>query len=233
MTSETRAAPRILDRLDRLHARVRASGLLYRFTLATRILLAVGFIPTGMVKVLGRRFTVMDPATDVGGFFETLYQSGPYWRFIGATQVLAGILMLIPRTATLGAVLFAPVISSIFVITLSYDFQGTPVVTGLMLLATVYLLCWDWHRVRPLLTESPRAPLVLPAQRLTAAERGIYAVGVGSAFLAFFAMRGLVPAAWMGWGLLVAALAALAAAATWAMVVLRARRAAAPVHAEG
>ena len=79
MPAETRAAPGfLLHRLDRLHARARSSGLLYRFTLATRILLAVGFIPTGMVKLLGRRFTTMDPASDVGAFFEVMYQSGGY-----------------------------------------------------------------------------------------------------------------------------------------------------------
>ncbi|HST57368.1 MAG TPA: hypothetical protein VLK84_01695 [Longimicrobium sp.] len=228
MPAETRAGPGfLLPRLDRLHARVRGSGLLYRFTLATRILLAVGFIPTGMVKLLGRRFTTMDPASDIGAFFEVMYQSGEYWRFIGAAQILAGILMLIPRTATLGAVLFMPVITSIFVITLSYDFRGTPLVTGMMLLATVYLLCWDWHRVRPLLSEAPREPLPLPVHRLTAAERGIYTVGVASAFVAFFAMRSLLPPALMGGGLLVAALAAVTAAGAWALHVLPSRRTAA------
>ncbi|HVH12208.1 MAG TPA: hypothetical protein VM759_04100 [Longimicrobium sp.] len=209
-----------------MHARVRERALLYRFTLATRILLAVGFIPTGMVKLLGRRFTVMDPATPVGGFFEAMYQTGPYWRFIGATQVAAGLLMLAPRTATLGAAMFMPVITSIFVITVSLDFQGTKVVTGLMLLATVYLLCWDWHRVRPLLTAAPREPLALADHRLTPAERGIYTVGVGSALAAFLATRSLLPAAFMGWGLLVAGVAALAAAGAWTVLVLRGRAAA-------
>ncbi len=225
MPAQTRTAPGFfLHRLDRLHARVRGSGLLYRFTLATRILLAVGFIPTGTVKLLGRRFTSMDPSTDVGAFFEVMYQSGEYWRFIGAAQILAGILVLIPRTATLGAVLFTPVITSIFVITLSYDFRGTPLVTGMMLLATLYLLCWDWHRVRPLLSEAPREPLPLAAHRLTTAERGIYTVGVAAAFAAFFATRSLLPPAFMAWGLLVAGLAGVTAAAVYPVSLLLARR---------
>lgn len=228
MPAQTRAVPGFfLHRLDRLHARVRGSGLLYRFTLATRILLAVGFVPTGTVKLLGRRFTRMDPASDIGAFFEVMYQSGGYWRFIGAAQVVAGILILIPRTATLGAVLFTPVIASIFVITLSYDFRGTPLVTGMMLLATLYLLGWDWHRVRPLLSDAPREPLPLAAHRLTPAERGIYTVGVASAFAAFFATRSLLPPALMVWGLLVAGLAAVAAAGMYAIPRLLGRRGAA------
>jgi uncharacterized membrane protein YphA (DoxX/SURF4 family) len=215
MHAETRATTGFLHRLDRLHARVRASGLLYRFTLATRIMLAVGFIPTGTVKLLGRRFTQMDPASDIGAFFEVMYRSGEYWRFIGAMQIVAGILMLIPRTATLGAVMFAPVIASIFVITLSYDFNGTPVVTGMMLVATVYLLCWDWHRLRGLVSDAPPSAAALPVHRLAPVERGIYTVGVGSALPAFFAMRSLVPPALVAPGLLVAVVAALAAVAAF------------------
>ena len=49
--------------------------------------------------------------------------------------------------ATLGAVLFLPIMLNIFVITISYYFAATPVITGLMLLANVYLLVWDWPRL--------------------------------------------------------------------------------------
>jgi len=78
---------------------MRSQPLLYRLTLGTRVLLAAGFIPTGMVKLLGERFTTMSPDTALGGFFETLYQSGLYWQFLGATQVVAGVLILLPATA--------------------------------------------------------------------------------------------------------------------------------------
>jgi uncharacterized membrane protein YphA (DoxX/SURF4 family) len=54
--------------LSRLHARVRANGLLYRFTLFTRILLAVGFIPAGLVKIRGERFTMLPLEHPVGYF---------------------------------------------------------------------------------------------------------------------------------------------------------------------
>ena len=37
--------------LDEFFRRVRSKDLLLRFTLFTRILLAAGFIPTGMVKL--------------------------------------------------------------------------------------------------------------------------------------------------------------------------------------
>lgn len=52
--------------LLRFHQLVRAQPLFYRLAIGTRLLLAAGFIPTGMVKLLGQRFTVMSVETPVG-----------------------------------------------------------------------------------------------------------------------------------------------------------------------
>ena len=74
-------------------------------------------------------------------------------------QWVAGGLLLIPRTATLGAVLYLPIIVNIFAITVAIgsSFAGTRVVTGAMLAANIYLLCWDWDRWKHIL------PLAAPA----------------------------------------------------------------------
>jgi hypothetical protein len=214
-----------LDRtLVAVHHWIRSQPLLYRLTLGTRILLACGFIPTGLIKLLGMRFTLMDPATPVGALFETLYQVGPFWRFIGLSQIVAGLLILIPRTATLGALIFTPIIANIFVLTVAVGFQGTPVVTGLMLLATLWLLAWDYDRLRVLVsrgheTESAgetgvvgRIPYRVPD--LTRVERVVYAVGGAAGFVFFLSVRGLTR--WLPFKpgftpLLVAAVCALAA----------------------
>ena len=124
---------------------------LRRFTVMTRVLLALGFTPSGLTKLLGNRFTILGVETPVGFFFEALYRSGFYWNFIGACQLLAALLLLIPRTATLGALVYFPLILNIFVITVSLHFTGTPVITGLMLLASTYLLCWDADKLKPLI----------------------------------------------------------------------------------
>lgn len=176
---------------DGLFLRVRSCRLCYRLTLFTRILLAAGFIPTGMVKLLGQRFTNMGVETPVGFFFEALYQSGGYWRFLGASQVLAGVLLLLPRTAHAGALLFVPILVNIFVITASMEFAGTPYVTGAMLLAVLYLCVWDFHRFRSLVAEGEFAP-ALPVQRLDAWERaGFWVFGIS--ILGFFGVtRGFV-----------------------------------------
>jgi uncharacterized membrane protein YphA (DoxX/SURF4 family) len=118
------------------------------FTTFTRVLLAIGFITSGLTKLLGNRFTVLGTDTPIGFFFEALYQTGFYWQFIGGCQLLAALLLLIPRIATIGALIYLPIILNIFVVTISLHFRGTPIITGLMLLATIYLLIWDyakWH----------------------------------------------------------------------------------------
>jgi uncharacterized membrane protein YphA (DoxX/SURF4 family) len=129
--------------------------LLRWFTVTTRLLLALGFTPSGLTKLLGNRFTILGPETPVGFFFEALYRSGSYWNFIGACQLMAALLLLIPRTATLGALVYFPLILNIFVITVSLHFTGTPVITGLMLLASIYLLCWDADKLKPLFVRTP------------------------------------------------------------------------------
>ena len=134
--------------LDQLHARVKKNRLLKIFTVFTRILLALAFLPSGLTKVLGNRFTVLGIDDPVGFFFEALYRTGFYWRFLGICQLTVALLLVIPRTATLGALAYFPLILNIFVITVSMGFTGTPVITGLMLLASIYLLCWDYDKLK-------------------------------------------------------------------------------------
>src|SRR5919112_431934 len=92
-----------LSALDRLHARVRRSRLLRAFTVFTRVVLALAFVPSGLTKVLGNRFTRLGVDDPVGFFFEALYRTGFYWNFLGLCQLAAALLLLVPRTATLGA----------------------------------------------------------------------------------------------------------------------------------
>ena len=48
---------------------------------------------------------------------------------------MANLLLLTQRYALLGALAYVSIMANIFVITLSYDFGGTPIITGLLLLA--------------------------------------------------------------------------------------------------
>jgi len=127
--------------------------LFYRtFTWFTRILLSIAFIPSGLKKVLGLRFTNLGVDNPVGFFFEGLYQSGFYWNYLGFMQVLCSVLIIIPRTTYLAAVLYLPIIININIIVISMNFKGTPIITGLMLLANIYLLVWDYKKTNTILS---------------------------------------------------------------------------------
>lgn len=211
--------------LLRFHQLVRAQPLFYRLAIGTRMLLAAGFIPTGMVKLLGQRFTLMSVETPLGMFFEAMYQGGIYWRFIGASQIIASVLLLIPATSAVGALIFFPIILNIFLITIGYNFTGTPVVTGLMLLAATFLVAWEYQRIRLLFgADMPRAADVpLRVHRLGRVERAVYVIGGTGGMLFFGGTRGFVPGP-LPWGaLLVAAICVLLAAGMAVYAQVRSR----------
>lgn len=141
----------IENSLDSLHARVKQNRLLQYFAAFNRVILAIAFIPSGMTKLLGNRFTMLPLDNPIGFFFEAFYQAHGWYRFVGFAQVLAAILLLIPRTATLGAAIFFPIVLNIAIITISVGFKGTWVITSLMFLANLYLICWDYDKFKAIL----------------------------------------------------------------------------------
>lgn len=121
------------------------------FTGFTRLLLAVGFFIPGLKKVLGIPFTLLPTSDPVGYFFDAFFQAHEFYVAVGLAQVVAAILLVVPRTATLGAVLYFPVILNITIITWSIDFTGTKWITLFMCLACTFLLVWDYDRLKGLL----------------------------------------------------------------------------------
>ena len=63
-------------------------------------------------------------------------------------QVTAAILLLIPRTALLGAFIYFPIILNICILSLAVRFDGSQVTSPLMLCAVLFLLCWDYHKFK-------------------------------------------------------------------------------------
>jgi ABC-type uncharacterized transport system permease subunit len=60
--------------------------------------------------------------------------------------LLAAIFLLIPRTVTLGAFLYFPVILNITVLTYATRFDGSLFTAPLMTLANLYLLGWNYEK---------------------------------------------------------------------------------------
>ncbi len=120
------------------------------FTVFCRVALALGFIPSGIVKISGERFTALPSNHPLGHYFDALFQTGYYYTFIGLSQLAIALLLLIPRTAFLGAILYFPTILNICILAYATRFEGTRLTT-LMLLANLYLLWWDYDRLKHIL----------------------------------------------------------------------------------
>jgi len=138
----------IQTKLDQWHAQVRGNLWMRRFTVFCRIALAAGFIPSGFVKIMGERFTNLSVNHPMGHYLEALHLTGYYYTFIGIAQVTAAILLLVPRTATLGALLYFPIILNICILSLAVRFDGSLLTSPLMVLAVLYLICWDYDRLK-------------------------------------------------------------------------------------
>jgi uncharacterized membrane protein YphA (DoxX/SURF4 family) len=100
------------------------------FIVYLRLVLAVGMIPYGVLKMFPLQF----PAPSLSRLLQTYGDSSPMglmWTFMGASrsysffggaaEVLAGILLVIPRLATLGALVCIGVMSNVLMLNLGYD----------------------------------------------------------------------------------------------------------------
>jgi uncharacterized membrane protein YphA (DoxX/SURF4 family) len=140
----------ILTRLEQHYYGAKGNKWVGYFTVVCRVVLALGFIPSGMVKIVGERFTALPNNHPLGQYLEALHHTGYYYTFIGVIQVTVAILLLIPRAALLGAIMYFPIILNICILAYATRFEGTRITT-LMLLANLYLLCWDYDRLKSVL----------------------------------------------------------------------------------
>jgi hypothetical protein len=154
--------------LDIIHEKLTANRWLQLFTATTRCLLAVGFIPPSIPKILHKPFTMLPESDPVGHYFSALYQTGFYYEFIGWGQITAALLLLFPRTAHIGALMFLPIIANIAVLTSSVGFKGTWLITILMCSAALWLAAWEYDRLKPIVFFDREArPLTVRLQFVT------------------------------------------------------------------
>src|SRR5882757_8785546 len=140
-----------MNRIEELYYEAKADKWFKRFAIFCRIALAASFIPAGYIKIMGERFAAGLPSNNpLGHYFDALHLTGYYYTFIGIAQIITAILLLIPRTSLLGALLYFPIIVNICVLTYATRFDGTRGVT-MMLLASLFLLIWDYDRLKHIL----------------------------------------------------------------------------------
>lgn len=167
-----------LTTADQLHAQLKNNKWLKYFTIFNRVALACGFLPSGFVKIMGERFTSLSNNHPMGNYLEALHHTGYYYTFIGIAQVIAALLLLIPRTALLGVLLYFPIILNICILSLAVRFEGSLVTSPLMVLACLYLLCWDYDKLK----------FILPFYKSTTLNTGAEALAANQKFpFKFFA----------------------------------------------
>lgn len=201
--------------LDKFHGSVVKTPSLQVFTAFTRLLLGIGFIPPSIIKILHMPFTVLPDSNPVGHYFNALYNTGFYYEFLGWGQLLAAVLLLFPRTAHLGALMFLPIILNIAVLTTSVGFKGTGVITIAMFVAALYLVAWDYDRWKAILfgNRKERAVVLryefiwLPALFALGGSAGagiFFAMGLANLHQKPLLLFSILPALGLVFGLLVA-----------------------------
>lgn len=142
----------ISSKLDQFHLEATGNKWLYYFSIFLRLALAWGFIASGMVKILGERFASgLSVNHPMGQYLQALHNTGYYYTFIGVIQVLAAILLLVPRTVVLGALLYFPVILNICILSYAMRFEGSILTSPLMVLGSLFLICWNYDKVKYIL----------------------------------------------------------------------------------
>jgi hypothetical protein len=110
-----------------------------------RWIAAVLCITYGAAKITGSQFTILDselarPLGQVSGFWLTWYYFGystVYKTLIALAEIGGGLLLAVPRTALLGALVLLPVMGNIVVIDICFGVDLGATVTALVICACV------------------------------------------------------------------------------------------------
>lgn len=138
----------MFNKLEQYYYEAKGNKWYGYFAVFCRIALAIAWLISGIVKIKGERFAAgLSHNHPLGQYFDALLNTGYYYTFIGICQVIVAILLLIPRTALLGAISSFPIILNVCVLTYAVRFEGTRAAT-FMLLANLFLLCWHYNKLK-------------------------------------------------------------------------------------
>lgn len=141
-----------LAEFEQFYSTIKKNRWYWYFSIFCRLSLALAFIVAGIVKIAGERFASgLSVKHPMGAYLEALHHTGYYYTFIGIAQVLAAILLIIPRTVTLGALLYFPIITNIWLLSFALRFEGSFVTSPLMVLANLFILVWNYDKLKYIL----------------------------------------------------------------------------------
>jgi hypothetical protein len=125
------------------------------FRLFVRFALAASMFEYGMTKIIPVQFarptlnTLVTPVGNlsISNLLWTSIGSAPaYEIFTGCAEMLGGILLLFPRTTTLGALICLADMSQVFVLNMTYDI-GLKQISSHLILLSLFLLAPEFQRL--------------------------------------------------------------------------------------
>lgn len=123
--------------------------------------------------------------------------SYPYEIFLGAVEVLAGILLFVPRTATLGALLSFLGMSQVFVLNMTYDVPVKILSFHLVCMSLVLLTPHLRRLANVFVLHRTLEPVTYPT--LFEAPRANRIAATVQALLGIWVLIGCVTLSWQGW----------------------------------
>jgi len=131
-------------------------GMLHKWIrLFIRFALAASMFEYGMTKVIPTQFprpplnTLVTPVGDLSSsalLWTTIGSSPVYEIFTGCAELLGGILLIIPRTTTLGALICLADMTQVFVLNMTYDI-GVKQISFHLILLSLFLLAPEFKRL--------------------------------------------------------------------------------------
>ena len=142
-----------------------------RFWLGTILLSA------GVTKMFHGHFIQLIGPPWMEGELEK-YNLGFYSVFVAYSQIVIGFMLLVKRFATVGALMAIPMFANNLMITISLHWQGTPYVVTFFLLCNIYLLIYDYHKIKFLITDDAKPIQHIPIKRNDTTLDILYIIGL-------------------------------------------------------
>lgn len=145
--------------------------------LLCRLFVGIVFIAYGLVKLLGGQFHhgdfVIDSRTTEGTWLVWCFfgYSPVYARFIGMCELVPGLLVLFPRTTTLGALALLAVSLNITVMDFCFDFPGVKYTALILTVLCGVLVASDYRRLKLIFWDYPSPELKGSDTRQTPAKK--------------------------------------------------------------
>ena len=119
-----------------------------KLTMVLRILLGLLLIVFGANKFLGF-MPAMEMPAPAGNFMGALMESGYFFKFLGATEIIVGLLLLVKKWVPFALVVLAPIsVNIIFFHLFLAPAQIMPAVVVALL--NIILIYANWDKYKPL-----------------------------------------------------------------------------------